>query len=196
MTNLQDKVALITGSARGIGKAIAERFGGLGASVVVNYSKGEKQAQETVAAIERLGGTGIAIQADVSQVGDIDRLFSTALERSRHGNVRRGLRYRHLQSSVIAVWAAAMLWARPNTERGREADYCAGISVGRVFTQPRPKADHPGASTVNSAPGICGAAQECAGPRCLNSAAWSFTKSRMFVGASPVSLYMVSVMRS
>ena len=36
----------------------------------------------------------------------------------------------------------------------------------------------------------------CAGPRCLNSAAWSFTKSRMFVGASPVSLHMVSVMRS
>jgi hypothetical protein len=33
-------------------------------------------------------------------------------------------------------------------------------------------------------------------PRCLNSAAWSFTKSRMFVGASPVSVHMASVMRS
>src|ERR1700674_27006 len=42
MTNLQGKVALITGSARGIGKAIAERFGRLGASVVVNYSKGQE----------------------------------------------------------------------------------------------------------------------------------------------------------
>ena len=40
------------------------------------------------------------------------------------------------------------------------------------------------------------APQECAGPRCLNSAAWSFTKSRMLVGASPVSLHMPSVMRS
>jgi hypothetical protein len=37
---------------------------------------------------------------------------------------------------------------------------------------------------------------ECAGPRCLNSAAWSFTKSRMFVGASPVSVRMASVIRS
>src|SRR5262249_16705673 len=42
----------------------------------------------------------------------------------------------------------------------------------------------------------CRAPQECAGTRCLNSAAWSFTKSCMFVGASPVSLRMVSVMRS
>jgi 3-oxoacyl-[acyl-carrier protein] reductase len=84
MTNLEGKVALITGSARGIGKAIAERFGRLGASVVVNYSKGEEHAKETVAAIERLGGTGIAIQADASPVGDIDRLFSTALERFKH----------------------------------------------------------------------------------------------------------------
>jgi hypothetical protein len=60
----------------------------------------------------------------------------------------------------------------------------------------RPKAYRPGASTVGSAPWMCRAPQDCAGPRCLNSAAWSFTKSRMFVGASPVSLHMVSVMRS
>ena len=46
MTNLEGKVALIMGSARGIGKAIAERFGKLGASVVVNYSGSEKRAKE------------------------------------------------------------------------------------------------------------------------------------------------------
>ncbi|MET4444649.1 hypothetical protein ABIB75_002924 [Bradyrhizobium sp. GM2.2] len=52
------------------------------------------------------------------------------------------------------------------------------------------------ASTIGSACGICRAPQECADLRCLNSAAWTFTKSRMFVGAAPVSLYMASVMRS
>jgi 3-oxoacyl-[acyl-carrier protein] reductase len=81
MTNLKGKVALVTGSARGIGKAIAERFGKLGASVVVNYSSSEERAKETVAAIERLGGTAIAVQADVAKVADIDRLFVTALDR-------------------------------------------------------------------------------------------------------------------
>ena len=48
MTHLRHKVALVTSAARGIGRAIAERFGRLGASVVVNYSKREQQAQETV----------------------------------------------------------------------------------------------------------------------------------------------------
>ena len=81
MTNLKNKVALVTGSARGIGKAIAERFGALGASVVVNYATSEGPAQETVAAITRLGGTAIAVQADVSKVADIDRLFATTIER-------------------------------------------------------------------------------------------------------------------
>jgi 3-oxoacyl-[acyl-carrier protein] reductase len=81
MTNLNHKVALVTGSARGIGKAMAERFGGLGASVVVNYFTSEEQAQETVAAIEREGALAMAVRADVSRVADIDRLFATTIER-------------------------------------------------------------------------------------------------------------------
>jgi 3-oxoacyl-[acyl-carrier protein] reductase len=52
MTNLDGKVALIIGSTRGIGKAIAERFGRLGASVIVNYSGSENHARETIAAIQ------------------------------------------------------------------------------------------------------------------------------------------------
>ena len=80
MTNLRNKVALITGSARGIGKAIAERYGSLGANVVVNYSSGESAVRETVANIERLGGAAIAVQADVSKVADIERMFAAALE--------------------------------------------------------------------------------------------------------------------
>jgi NAD(P)-dependent dehydrogenase (short-subunit alcohol dehydrogenase family) len=55
MTSLKNKVSLVTGSARGIGKAIAVRYGYLGASDVVNYSTDEKRAQETVAEIERTG---------------------------------------------------------------------------------------------------------------------------------------------
>ena len=81
MTHLENKVALVTGSARGIGKAIAERFGGLGASVVVNYAASEQPARETVATIERFGSSAVAVQADVSKVADLDRLFGAALER-------------------------------------------------------------------------------------------------------------------
>src|SRR5215469_15212201 len=80
MTNLKGKVALVTGSARGIGKAIAERFGALGAGVVVNFSNNENAALHTTASIERSGGTAVAIRADVSKVADIERLFAAAVE--------------------------------------------------------------------------------------------------------------------
>jgi len=81
MTDLKNKTALITGSARGIGKAIAERYGALGANVVVNYARDEARAKETVEAIKHLGGTAIAVQADVSKVADIERLFAASLEK-------------------------------------------------------------------------------------------------------------------
>jgi 3-oxoacyl-[acyl-carrier protein] reductase len=87
MSNLNNKVAVITGSARGIGKAIAERYGSLGASVVVNYVASEGPAQETVAAIKRLGGAATAIQADVSNVADIDRLFAKTIEQYSHVDI-------------------------------------------------------------------------------------------------------------
>ena len=80
MTDLTGKIALITGSARGIGKAIAERYGSRGASIVVNYSSDRERANAAVDCIERLGGTAIAIQADVSKVADIERLFAATVE--------------------------------------------------------------------------------------------------------------------
>lgn len=81
MTKLNNKVALVTGSAHGIGKAIALRYGSLGASVVVNYSSDEKGAEQTVAEIKRSGSAAIAVQADVSKVDDMNRLFAAAMEK-------------------------------------------------------------------------------------------------------------------
>jgi 3-oxoacyl-[acyl-carrier protein] reductase len=81
MITLRDKVALVTGSGRGLGKAIAERYVRLGASVVLNYSNSEKATQETLAGIVANGGTAIAVKADISKVAEIDRLFEEAMER-------------------------------------------------------------------------------------------------------------------
>jgi 3-oxoacyl-[acyl-carrier protein] reductase len=82
---LRGKVAIITGASRGIGRAIAERLAEDGAAVVVNYSQSTAQAEEVVAAIEGRGGRAVAIQADMSRVAEIHRLFQAAI--SRFGRV-------------------------------------------------------------------------------------------------------------
>jgi 3-oxoacyl-[acyl-carrier protein] reductase len=78
MAALTGKVAIVTGASRGIGRAIAERLGRDGASVVVNYAGSKEKAQEVVAAIEAVGSKAIAVQADMSNPDDVRQLFETA----------------------------------------------------------------------------------------------------------------------
>ncbi|MDR6762709.1 3-oxoacyl-[acyl-carrier protein] reductase [Flavobacterium sp. 2755] len=80
MKILNNKVAVITGSARGLGKAIAERYASLGANIVINYSKDKASADEVVSNITAMGVKVIAVQADVSVVADIERLFDEAIK--------------------------------------------------------------------------------------------------------------------
>ena len=75
---LRNKVALVTGGGRDIGRAIAIELARAGASVAVNYHSSEAGAQSTVADIERLGGRAIAIGADVTVADDADRLARDA----------------------------------------------------------------------------------------------------------------------
>ena len=74
---LKDKVALITGSSRGIGKATALLFAKEGAKVVVNYSKSESAAQEVVEEIKKIGSDAIAIKCDVGNEEDIKSMNKT-----------------------------------------------------------------------------------------------------------------------
>ncbi|QHA94143.1 glucose-1-dehydrogenase [Bacillus sp. N1-1] len=75
---LNGKVAIVTGAASGLGKAIAIRFGEERMKVVVNYLSKEDEAEKVVAAIKRAGGESIAVQADVSKEDQVEHLIATA----------------------------------------------------------------------------------------------------------------------
>jgi NAD(P)-dependent dehydrogenase (short-subunit alcohol dehydrogenase family) len=74
------KVALITGSSRGIGRTLALSLAEQGGSVVVNYKVNEDLAKEVVAGVQERGGRAIAVAADMESPEDIDRLFEAARE--------------------------------------------------------------------------------------------------------------------
>lgn len=78
--DLSNKVALVTGASRGIGRAIALALGRNGARVVVNYRGQQAAADEVVATIEAAGGAALAVQGDVAQAADVERLLKTTLD--------------------------------------------------------------------------------------------------------------------
>ena len=80
MKPLEGKIALVTGSSQGIGRAIASRLASDGAQVIINYVGNQAAATEAVTQISDLGGRAVAIQGDLSQVVEIEKLFALTLE--------------------------------------------------------------------------------------------------------------------
>ena len=77
---LAGKVALITGSSRGIGAAIATRFAAEGAKVVVNYANSAGEADKVVAAIKAAGGEAVAVKANMGAPAEISGLFAATVK--------------------------------------------------------------------------------------------------------------------
>lgn len=117
---LEGKVAIVTGAARGIGRAIALRLAAEGVSVVVNYAGSAAAADEVVSEIGMAGGSAIAVQADVSKSDDVRRLFDEAI--ARFGRVD------------ILVNNAGVLFTRPVVETSEdEFDRLMAVNVKGTF---------------------------------------------------------------
>lgn len=76
LQKLRDRVAIVTGASRGIGKAIALELATEGATVVVNYARSSQAAEAVVAQITQAGGNAIALKADVSQLDEANHLIA------------------------------------------------------------------------------------------------------------------------
>lgn len=81
MRRFEQKVAIVTGSSRGIGAAVARRLAEEGAKVVVNYTQNEQAAAEVVNSIQARGGEAISCRANVADEAQMQALFDTTLQR-------------------------------------------------------------------------------------------------------------------
>lgn len=79
--NLKDRVAVVTGGSRGIGRATVECFAKLATNVVVNYVRDERAAADTVKAAQACGVAALAARADISRLAEANRLIDQTIER-------------------------------------------------------------------------------------------------------------------
>src|SRR5690625_5047012 len=77
MTASKNKVALVTGSSRGIGKCIAIKLAKQGYNIVVNFARNREKAEETAEEIRALGVEAITVKANVAQRNKVEEMFQT-----------------------------------------------------------------------------------------------------------------------
>jgi len=78
---LKDKIAVVTGGGRGIGRGVSLAFAREGADVLVNYTSKSKAAEEVVAEIEKMGRKALAVKADVASSAEAQNMVNMAIER-------------------------------------------------------------------------------------------------------------------
>jgi pteridine reductase len=109
---LHGKVALVTGSARRIGRAVAVRLAAEGADVVIHYHQSKPEADDAVAEIEKLGREGVALQADLCSVADIKHLFQQTAEQFGRldilVNSAANFLPAHLADTTEKIWDTAL----------------------------------------------------------------------------------------
>jgi pteridine reductase len=110
--SLAGQVALVTGSAKRLGRAVAQRLAEEGADVIIHYRASTGEAQSAVAEIEKLGRKSYAIAADLTNVAEIKRLFDEAAKQFGRLDILVNTAANFLPSSVVStteeIWDASL----------------------------------------------------------------------------------------
>ena len=83
MKKLENKVAIVTGGARDLGRAVSVKMAEAGAKVVINYFDNEQDAIDTQAIIAQMGGKSIIVQGDMTKAADVKRIVEEAAHTER-----------------------------------------------------------------------------------------------------------------
>lgn len=159
-TSSHNKVAIVTGGSRGIGRAITERLARDGATVVVNYAQNQQKADETVAAVKAAGGQALAKQGDSANIADVRRLFEQSAA--------------ELGGVDIVVANAGVFWAVSTADCSEEQyDRMFAINTRGVFFLLQQAARHlrPGGRIICVSTGATRMAMPGAGLYCASKAA-------------------------
>ena len=111
MKRLVNKVAIVTGASKGIGAGIAKSFGAEGAAVIVNYARDQAGAERVVREITGKGGRAIAVQGDVAQRSDAQRLVAEAKKAFGRPDVLVNSPSSSSASRSFTVSSTRMCWA-------------------------------------------------------------------------------------
>lgn len=120
MSSLHGKVAIVTGSSRGIGADIAKALAGAGAKVIINYVQDSAAAESVRRDISRTGGECRVVQADVSDPAQVQQLFETALDYFK-------------QIDILVNNAGILLFKEIADVQDEEFDQCIDVNFKSVF---------------------------------------------------------------
>ncbi|HVF09199.1 MAG TPA: SDR family oxidoreductase [Abditibacteriaceae bacterium] len=143
MMRLQNKIAVVTGASRGIGRAIALRLAHDGATVVAHYNSDVDAARATVEEIERGGGTALAVQANLADLDQVRRLF---------GQIDQAFP----QFDILVNNAGGAQFGPLDAVRAEDFDALFGLNVRGLFfmTQEAARRLREGGRIVNISSGI------------------------------------------
>ncbi|MBI4383439.1 MAG: SDR family oxidoreductase [Nitrospinae bacterium] len=121
MIHLENEIAIVTGSSRGIGADIAKSLAANGCKVAVNYRQSEDKANAVVEEIRRAGGTAVSVKADVTDKDQVNRMAETVAGQFGHPTIL----VNNASSSMIAKKIAKTEWG--------EFESCFAMAVKSAF---------------------------------------------------------------
>ena len=101
MLDFKNKVAVVTGASRGIGRAVALALARGGYAVSINYRKSRDMADEVVNSIRQIGGKAIAVQCDVSKREEVENIFTATINAFNKVDIL-------VNNAGIAIWASLL----------------------------------------------------------------------------------------